>query len=464
MTQWNGSLIMGEFAKIASDSGLISTDFKKTTVGNPDKPNEVITRCDPTKEYKNKSENDVLELAHPESITVVDSFGDGGLVEDLKEQEEKFLDIVSKRPNGALIGVHANLIKSLTKLASDLDSQGKYKEAIRVDQAIFKLTQYPFQSRHLNKEAFLGVALTVVSVLASFAPMVIDWFKTTKGPNPGQRIFKSKVQYNAQGVPVTTSAKPTSRLVKGVGVAGVALSLLIPFAHKFMSLQEGIIVDLKDLLDRLKDEMNDNNEQARKIATEAYNMLNPSYNAISKLDFSKKENMDLFKQEIQKLISYVPQLEQYILTITKIVSTSFFGSTLESKLESFKDSLIEANDIASEMDKIGERGDMGAKVAFEEINNFTPDKSIESLQEVLFKRGFPKGNTWQGDITGELDEDTINATHQLEQKLDNVLENYNEKNGLQGSWGNKIINENSISIDIGKLNKILDLIEKKGLV
>jgi len=161
--EWDGSGVMSEFLKIAAESGLISPDLKQEDgVGNPtkDTPVKGCTRNEPTKEYGVKTEpKDIVDKAHPQEAwmadksTPVHSMGNGSLVENIKEQQEKDIEIATKVPPGALFGIHADLINRLVKLANTLEEEGKVKEAARVDEAIKKISAFPFDKGHLHKEA-----------------------------------------------------------------------------------------------------------------------------------------------------------------------------------------------------------------------------------------------------------------------------------------------------------------------
>ncbi len=55
MSTWNGSKVMEGFAKIASESGLISSNLspkdEKDYVGNPSSDIDIIPRYEKTEEY-----------------------------------------------------------------------------------------------------------------------------------------------------------------------------------------------------------------------------------------------------------------------------------------------------------------------------------------------------------------------------------------------------------------------------
>lgn len=140
MSEWTNSKVMTDFLKIAEKSGLISPDLKQDGVGNPKEKIKEKTRNEKTKDYGVKTD-DLIDKAHPEPAWVNEkSMGEGSLVENVKEQQEKDINIITKTPRGTLIGVHAELIRDLVKLANKLEDEGKIKEAKRVDDTIKKIS------------------------------------------------------------------------------------------------------------------------------------------------------------------------------------------------------------------------------------------------------------------------------------------------------------------------------------
>jgi hypothetical protein len=248
--EWERSEVMSEFLKVAAKSGLISPDLNhEDGVGNPTKntPVKDHTRNEPTKEYGVKTEPaDMIEKAHPEQAwmaknsTPVHSMGDGSLVENVKEQQKKDIEIATKMPHGTLIGVHAGLIAELVKLANILEDEGKFKEATRIDEAIKKISACPFDRGHLCKES--------------------AWFL----------------------IPL---------LLAG-GFGGAAKM----FGHMLTSKQENLRIDLDDLYNKLID-----NGERSKSATAAAKLLAPFQSRLSKMDISTKEGSDEYASIISDL-------------------------------------------------------------------------------------------------------------------------------------------------------------------
>lgn len=166
--EWNGSQVMGDFAKIAAESGLITTDFGNPVVGNPDKETPVKDhrRHEPGKEYGVTKETgeDLIGEAHPKDAKMADSMGEGGLVENLVQQQEKDIEVATRMPSGALVGKHAELMTALVALANELEGEGKADAAARVDRTIERISGLPF-GNGLRKEAFLGALFAPVAKL-----------------------------------------------------------------------------------------------------------------------------------------------------------------------------------------------------------------------------------------------------------------------------------------------------------
>jgi hypothetical protein len=473
--EWNGSKVMEDFVKIAADSGLIVTNFKpedKDFVGNPSKETPVKDhrRYEPTEEYDVTEKKDLVQAAHPEKIQVADAMGEGGVIENQNEQQEKNLEIATKMPNGALIGIHADLINTLIKVATQLDANGKHKEAIRVDETIERLNSLPFEYSHLYKEAAWGMAIWgIISVVSAVAPYVVDWFRSEKDKK-GEKIFKKKKVWDPKGGKggtggwKTISKKPVGRFGKASALAGVGLSLLASLGHKVSSIREGIKKDSSDLLEILKKSDN-------KSALAAANLLKPHVNELLSTDISTKRGFINFEKHVNKMNMFLPQLEKHILTFVELEEPSVlgFGLTLSSrvkeKFSDFKSSLEQAIETITKIRSVGAKANVNAKVALKEggvlkTKEFSGSNKVEALQNILFNRGFPKGKVWSGNVTGKLDQTTIQAAKELENRLDNILSGFNKEEGLSGSFQNEIISGNKILINPRKLLKILRLSEK----
>lgn len=445
MSDWNGSIIMDEFVKIAAEAGLISTNLQpkdKDFVGNPNTPTPVITRNDPTEEYKSK-DTKIMEKAHPETMKTLDAMGDGGVVENEMEQQEKDLEIATKMPTGALIGVHAELINSLIKIADSLDVAGKEKIAARIDETISSLSKLPFYCNQLQKKAWLGSAIGLISWVV---PTLFDWFRAKKTPLAGKPMG------------------PVGRgLFGGTAIIMSGIQLLHYFGEKLTSIQEGIRPDTADLYAVLEKASEESAE-----AAEAKKLLTPFANACSNLTLTKKEDFARFIKELKKVETIVPELKRLIYAYEKITSPSYLGISLSRRVgEKFNDFLTSLEETKKDMEQIAAVGNKAESIAqqdLEEARAMPIEKSegnVAALQNILFTRGFPRGNPWPGEVTGKLDENTIRAAKELETKLDSSLSDFAKSKGLSGTFRGQIIDNNQIVIDPRRLLKILSLTEKQ---
>jgi len=166
--EWNGSLVMEEFAKIAAKSGLITTDFDKPIVGNSNKSPVGPFRNNPSvsgktdtlsvdsnsKDYGVTKETgeELVDEAHPEDPRIAESMGRGWEVENIVQQQEQDIGVATRMPSGALYGKHAELVGALVRLADKLDEEGRKEAAKRIDRAIGRISRLPFNGG-LRKEA-----------------------------------------------------------------------------------------------------------------------------------------------------------------------------------------------------------------------------------------------------------------------------------------------------------------------
>jgi len=393
--EWDSSRVMIEFEKIAKETGLITTDFEKRDyVGNPSKETPVKDhrRYEPTEEYNITKETgkELIEKAHPKSVTMADAMGNGGLVENEVQQQEKDIEIALKMPNGALIGIHASVVSELVKLANHLEDMGKHKEAIRVDETIRRIASRPFDKR------------------AGF------WF-----------------------VPA---------LVAGVaGTTGSAAWLGL--GKYFTSTRESLGIDTKDLLEVFQKAVS----KGATSADEAVVLLTPIASAFEGLDLKDKTQFEKYIQQVQNLTSSMPKLKS-ILAKTKLeLGTGrwyHFGfdiaSRMDEKMADVEKGLQETKELLNQAKTLSEQADV-------------PTDNITDLQKILFETGF-KGKLWTGKITKIMDETTISATKELEKSLDEAIAKSNI--GATGSMIGQIINNGKLIIDVKKLKRIIDLLEK----
>lgn len=377
MDFWQNSSVMAEFEKIAAEQGLITTNFNpkdKDFVGNASKPvptGNDYTRMPKTEDYGVTKDDDIIGRAHPKDARMADAMGDGALVENIKQQQEKDLEIATRMPSGALFGIHASVVNSLIKLANDLDNQEKYKEAQLIDNTLKNLR--PFANSYLRKEAF--------------APLV--WLG---------------------------SALMTALKAGTIGAATIGSLRL--FGAKLITQQENLREDLKDLYDALLD-LSPRSQAAASSAKK----LAPFSSELIRLDVSTaagKQEYNNFLQKLGPVLTDIgTDLPAIIQTtgeesgfLSKIVERGrkFLGvdalKLLQERWNDAKKSYQEALQLSQQAEQI--------KTTIEQ--NIKPETNISDLQNLLFSEGV-FGQKFQGSITNTLDENTVSALHNLERIL-----------------------------------------------
>jgi len=91
------------------------------------------------KEKRVKSEEDIIEKAHPDPVFVAESEGEGGLVENQNEQHKKMMEVINKMPTGSLVSRYAGAISELVKLANACDAAGEIRAADIITRAAEEL-------------------------------------------------------------------------------------------------------------------------------------------------------------------------------------------------------------------------------------------------------------------------------------------------------------------------------------
>lgn len=115
---WDKSEVMSEFLKIASEQNMIKEAYPEQNPYAEDKK---------TIEEKTlpKSEKHIMEIAHPEPVYVAEARGDGGLVENEIENQQKVIEMINKMPEGSLVGRYAKTAIELIKMANACDDVGE---------------------------------------------------------------------------------------------------------------------------------------------------------------------------------------------------------------------------------------------------------------------------------------------------------------------------------------------------
>jgi len=121
----SNSIILEEFLKIAEEKDLLG--LKKTAAAEKNPYQEDLKTIE---EKRMKSpEKSIIEEAHPEPVYVAESRGDGALVENEIEHQEKAIEIINKMPTGSLVGRYAHSIEQLVKFANMCDELGHTEAA-----------------------------------------------------------------------------------------------------------------------------------------------------------------------------------------------------------------------------------------------------------------------------------------------------------------------------------------------
>lgn len=112
---WEKSDVMVEFLKIAQDSGLVKTARPEP---NPYAEDEQVIK---DKRLKTP-EKSIIEEAHPDPVFIAESRGEGALVENEIEHQQKMVEIINKHPTGSIVGRYAATSIELLKIADACDS------------------------------------------------------------------------------------------------------------------------------------------------------------------------------------------------------------------------------------------------------------------------------------------------------------------------------------------------------
>jgi hypothetical protein len=132
---WNNSDVMMEFAKIADNADLLG--LKKTALPEPN-PYQEDKKTIKEKRLQTP-EKSVTELAHPESVYIAESQGDGALVENDLEAQKKMIEIINKMPTGSLVHRYAMTIDTLIKMAETCELNEEFVAADLLTDAATKL-------------------------------------------------------------------------------------------------------------------------------------------------------------------------------------------------------------------------------------------------------------------------------------------------------------------------------------
>jgi len=386
--EWNGSLVMDEFAKIAAESGLIVSDLGKPVVGNTDKETPVKDhrRYEPGKEYNVTKETgeDLVGKAHPKDAKPAESMGDGALVENIVQQQDKDIEIATCMPTGALTGKHASLVEILVSLANDLEGEGKAEAAARVDLTIERLASFPFVDS-LHKEAFLSLLAPVAKLLmwGGLGVGAWNWF--------GSKLTSVREGLATDIQDVLDTASSVGEKPELAGLANKLQSILGPYIAKF----------------RQPMPLPDDKAGLAKYSTALDNF---------------ETDMTQASTIVEAMVAMPEEWYKLGLGAKSRLNEKF--SDLKKTFEDTRLSINALSNVANKaMAKFQAKKPQAVK---QELPG--PDR-ITEIQELLSERGF-------GTLhSGKLDTATMNAIRRLEDKLDAVFSGNPETAEIIGRRG-----------------------------
>jgi hypothetical protein len=398
-----------ELQKNAKEEGVISTNLNpkdKDFVGNPSKSPVGPFREESTEDYKDSVINDLIQKAHPKTVEVIDAMGDGGIVENIIEQQEKDIEIATNMPSGALVGIHAELIKELTKKADQLDVDGKTKEANRIDETLKKIALLPFDNgQTINKKAFLGlpalVWMGISALIGTGTAANLGWFSSIR-EDLATDVFDL---YNILKESSASKWYPVGG--KASKVAEHAASILQPFLGKFKNMQ---LVSEKDVENTLT-------------------LLNEFSPALTQIE-----------QLVPRIKIELGESKWYEFGRDRI-------TRIEAKLEDVKKSY---KTTLSNLAPLKETGEKVVKEQEFQKQNFKTD--VSGLQNLLVEKQL-LDSKYKNNV---LNPETINATKKLEAYLDEVLSSANIIQ--KGNFMNKIIDNNKLVMNVDNLRRIIELV------
>lgn len=472
----HGSFVMEEFIKIAKDQGFISSKLKKddeNVVGNPktETPCKDHRRYEPTEEYDVTKDDDIINKAHPDKkVQTAESNGEGGVVENIQEQQAKDIEAATNMPSGTLVGVHAEVINNLVKLANYYDSIGNSKTADKID-AVIKKIHHPFDNSRLHKEAFWPVLLS--AMLGTVAPLAFDYFMnkgksgTTTDIEPAtEHTTKDKDgNIDTKKVGPKTTIRPQSagvgsKVLKGVGAAGAAFTLLTILGRDLTSFQEDLKTDSKDLIDALNG-FGDTAPSALRAAQ----MLTKFNNEIQTSNTSDDKVFNKLIIDAKKIKSDLPKIEQLILRATEVEDSSYtpYGEAerVAAKFDDFKASLEKFEKTFAKMESVGDKLDSDISSQTTEGQEAAPvAQDIVGVQELLSKRGFA-GKTWNVPVSGEMDEATVKALTEIQNEIQQnpKVQQFAKSKGLKGSFS--ILKGDQLVADANNLEQMFKFVEEK---
>jgi hypothetical protein len=376
--KWNGSRVMEEYAKIASEDGLVSGFLapKKDQhpgVGNPQEEPSSTTRNEKTEDYEvtQGTGADLVEQAHPSDAVTAEAMGDGALVENIVQKQKKDIEVATRMPHGMLLGRHAaDLAKGLTVIANILDEAGDVKAAERVDNTLRRIGKLPF-NRGFRKEA-LGL-LAIVGLIAT-----------------------------------------------GLGALAAGAQYLLP---KLTSIQEDLSTDIKDVIE-ITDKVVSSDPSTSSIGNLLRSTLAPwEYKFTDPIPAPNE------KGKIARLLSrlsrfggkVIPKIKKLSSAMTVQKPSEMFGPLSKGRMtEKVKDMEASYHTMLSTLRKV-----IGAGKVEKGIVPSVVSGGVKGVQELLNSRGI------KVPVTGHIDNETRQALRMLESQLEMSLSSFLKEKGLK---------------------------------
>lgn len=412
--EWRSSSVWAEFEKTAAESGLITPDLTPDQEHIHNRQKDVPTGDEYTRHPKTEDYGvtegdgkDLIEKAHPEDAQVAHSMGKGGLVENEVQQQETDVDVATKMPNGALHGVHADVIQNLVKLANSLDEKGQEEASRRVDAAIKEIRDLPFVNSHLHKEA--------------------AWFLPLLG---------------VLGTGTLTALKGLLTL-KGAAIAGGVIGGLKLFGAKLTSQVNNLSTDVSDLYKSLMDSADDS-----KSAKLAAQILAPYNASFSSIDISTEPGYKEFTTLAHKLKADLPKISRLMLRIKEDYQLGVWekmkglvglesADTIKAAYDDLNTSLTRTLSLIAQGHQTKEK----INVASESASSTPLLTSLKSKNP--------------GD---ELDRNTVETLTQLEKSLTSKLAKHiKDDDGKEYNFVGQIVNNGTLIMDVSTLAKIIEL-------
>lgn len=322
MPRYTDSEIFENFAKIASEKGLVSK-AEKTKPHEHRSAKEIAELHDvkpemiPGMEYK----KNIFEVSHPETFVVLPTSDKmNGLLENSTERHNIMVNIVNKNTHGHLNNrklAYNDLLNSLVKVANDLDNRDKEELRVLADVCIEDLTKQ---------------ADVMKSIQDFFAEKGEDALETGKGVAGGAAV--GGLLGGILGGIFGVGAGAIPGAVVGAKIGGVAGGLVAAVA-KTSPQARSVAANSQDSMDQLNDlvvKFPNNpfltdlhkNLESLKVLAEQYSNLSSNPN--------KSGNSD-FAEELTK--KYVAQMEK-----VKLLAATFKGKSQQGDFSEQESSFL----------------------------------------------------------------------------------------------------------------------------